>query len=126
MENNKIVLSPLDHTWILDLDGTMLKHNGYKTDGKDTILKGVTEFFSQIPDSDMVIILTSRKEDERKRTIRFLNENKLRYNHIIFNVPFGERILINDNKQSGLKTACAINLVRDSFDVGTVYINKNL
>ena len=28
-----ITLSPLGHTWLLDLDGTIVKHNGYKEGG---------------------------------------------------------------------------------------------
>ena len=31
----------LSHTWFIDIDGTILKHNGYLIDKKDTILKGV-------------------------------------------------------------------------------------
>ena len=34
----EIVLSSLGHTWILDLDGTLVKHNGYKIDGADSLL----------------------------------------------------------------------------------------
>jgi hypothetical protein len=26
-------LSPLPHTWIFDMDGTIVKHNGYKDGG---------------------------------------------------------------------------------------------
>lgn len=37
--------SPLAKTWILDIDGTIVKHNGYKIDGYDTLLEGVKEFF---------------------------------------------------------------------------------
>lgn len=36
-------MSSLDHTWILDLDGTILKHNGYKIDGKDSFLDGARQ-----------------------------------------------------------------------------------
>ena len=36
-----IKLSPLNKTWIFDIDGTVCKHNGYKLDGYDTILPGV-------------------------------------------------------------------------------------
>jgi len=40
--------------------------------------------------------------------------NKIRYNFIIFDLPFGERILINDIKpKKNLKTAISINLKRD-------------
>ncbi len=35
---NEYVVSSLAKTWIFDLDGTLLKHNGYKIDGvADTI-----------------------------------------------------------------------------------------
>ncbi len=40
----KLILSTLPKAWIFDLDGTILKHNGYKMDGKDTILAGVASF----------------------------------------------------------------------------------
>ena len=41
----KIKLSKnLNHTWFIDLDGTILKHNGYIADKKDTLLKGVKDF----------------------------------------------------------------------------------
>ena len=46
-ENNTIRLSPLGHTWILDLDGTIVKHNGYKIDGYDTFLDGAKEFLEK-------------------------------------------------------------------------------
>ncbi len=29
----KLILSTLPKTWIFDLDGTLLRHNGYKLDG---------------------------------------------------------------------------------------------
>ena len=38
-------LSPLNHTWLIDVDGTIVKHNGYIIDGQDTLLDGVKEFF---------------------------------------------------------------------------------
>ena len=85
MESKEIVLSPLGHTWILDIDGTIVKHNGYKIDGNDTLLPGVKEFLNQIPQDDMVIFLTSRTDEYKDLTISFLEENNIRYNHIIFN-----------------------------------------
>jgi len=110
-------LSSLPKTWIIDLDGTILKHNGYK-EGKDELLKGVKEFFDVIPNEDTIIILTSRETKYTGQTINFLKQNKIRYDHIIFNIPYGERILINDKKESGLLTAYAINKERNSpFDI---------
>ncbi len=110
--SSNLVLSPLPHTWIFDVDGTICVHNGYKN-GEDIILDGVKELFAQIPNEDMIIILTSRKTEEKENLIKFMNNNGLRYNHIIFDAPMGERILINDDKPSGLKCAYAINKKRD-------------
>lgn len=107
-----LVLSTLPHTWIFDVDGTICIHNGYK-DGCDILLKGVKEFFSSIPTEDMIIFITSRKITEKKRLESFLQKNGLRFNYIIYDAPMGERILINDNKPSGLRTAYAINKNRD-------------
>ncbi|HAR79282.1 MAG TPA: hypothetical protein DCR21_00470 [Succinivibrionaceae bacterium] len=105
-------LSSLNKTWILDLDGTLLVHNGYKEKG-DSFLPGALEFLKKIPDTDFVLILTSRTEEYREATEKFLRKHGVRYNNIIFNIPFGERILINDKKKSGLNCAYAISLIRD-------------
>lgn len=123
MKGNKLVLSPLEHTWILDLDGTILKHNGYIIDGFDQFLDGAKEFLDSIPERDMIIFLTSRKETQREKTERFLAENGVRYEHIIFGVPYGERILMNDRKPSGLLTAIAVNCKRDEFEGIRMEIN---
>lgn len=39
----------------------------------------------------------------------------MRYDGIIFGAPYGERILINDRKPSGLAMAIAVNAQRDRF-----------
>ncbi len=109
-----LVLSTLGHTWILDLDGTILKHNGYKVDGEDTFLTGTKEFLDKIPDKDMIIFLTSRTDDYKEQTQCFLKKHHIRYDHIIFNAPYGERILINDDKPSGLHMSIAVTGKRDS------------
>lgn len=111
---DELILSTLGHTWILDLDGTIVKHNGYKIDGADTFLPGAKEFLENIPEKDMVVLLTSRTDDYREATLNFLSKNKVRYNHIIFGAPYGERILVNDNKSSGLKMGIALNKERNS------------
>ena len=113
MMDNKLILSTLGHTWILDLDGTILKHNGYKIDGEDKFLLGAKKFLKSIPDKDMIVIITSRTDEYRKLTEDFLQEQGVRYDHIIFNAPYGERILINDDKPSGLKMGIAISKQRD-------------
>ena len=105
--------SPLAKTWILDIDGTIVKHNGYKIDGYDTLLEGVKEFFSDLPEDDKVILLTARKGEYLDNLKEFLKCNNIRYDYLISDMPFGERILINDRKPIGLNTAYAVNKNRD-------------
>lgn len=124
MDKQDLILSPLGHTWILDIDGTIVKHNGYKIDGKDSLLEGALDFLKSIPLNDMIIFVTSRTEEYRQLTIDFLSEHKIRYNHIIFNAPYGERIIINDDKPSGLKCSLAFSLERDVFSIGKFRIDE--
>lgn len=122
----KIVVSALPKTWILDLDGTIVKHNGYMLDGHDTLLPGAKEFLAGISDEDMVIFVTSRTDDVRAETEKFLRETNIHYDHIIFGAPYGERILVNDRKPSGLEMAAAVNPKRDEF-MNTIFeVNETL
>ncbi len=118
--DGKLILSTLPKTWIFDLDGTLLKHNGYKTDGEDTVLPGAKEYLEQIPLKDRILILTSRTEEYRGQTLAFLEASGIRYDEILFGLPMGERIVVNDRKPSGLNTAVAINLDRDVFSLPLV------
>ena len=113
---NEIVMSTLPKTWILDLDGTVVKHNGYKIDGEDTLLSGAKEYIDALPADDRVVILTSRTDEYRESTLRFLEEKGIRYDDILFNMPMGERIVVNDRKPSGIDMAYAVNLDRDRFE----------
>ncbi len=122
----ELELSPLGHTWLFDLDGTILKHNGYKTDGKDTILEGVDQLFFDIPEGDMILFVTSRKLEEREQTEQFLRENHIRFDQIVYGLPYGERILVNDKKPSGLPTAIAINTERDCCVKLNIEVNEQL
>lgn len=123
---NEIVLSTLGHTWILDLDGTIVKHNGYKIDGEDSFLPGAKEFLESIPEKDMVVFLTSRTDEYKKETIEFLSKYGIRYDHIIFDAPYGERILVNDDKPSGLKVSVAIRGERDKCFLPGIKLDNNL
>lgn len=124
-DEQPVVLSPLPKTWLLDLDGTLVRHNGHKLDGKDSFLPGAKEFLANLPDTDTIIILTSRTDEYLPQTKAFLEEEGIRYDHIINNLPFGERIVINDDKPSGLTMAYAVSKRRDvPLNVNFVYSNK--
>ena len=119
----KISVSTLGKTWILDLDGTIVKHNGYILDGEDSFLPGAEDFLKSIPSSDMVVFITSRKDTRQEGELRsakelteeFLKKHNIHYEGIIYNAPYGERILVNDSKPSGLPMAYAIRPKRDEF-----------
>ena len=120
----KLILSTLPKTWIFDLDGTLVKHNGYKLDGADTLLAGAKEYLESIPEEDKIIIFTSRTDAYKDMTLGFLEENRIRYNEILFNMPMGERIVVNDRKPSGLPMAVALNCQRDEFELPKIEREK--
>lgn len=119
-----LILSTLPKTWILDLDGTLLKHNGYKMDGKDTVLPGVKKYLTEISEEDRIVILTSRTEEYRESTLNFLREQQIRYDSILFDMPIGERIVVNDRKPSGVDMAVAVNLDRNQFSLPLIIREK--
>lgn len=121
----RITLSPLGHTWIMDLDGTLVKHNGYK-EGGDVLLPGVKDFIDSLPEGDMIVIITARKQEYRGITEMFLKDNGIRYDHIIFEAPYGERIVINDKKPSGLPVSVAVNTERDDEWSVSYTVDENL
>lgn len=122
----EIEMSALPKTWILDLDGTIVRHNGYKIDGTDSLLEGVDRLLSQIKENDMVIYITSRKREYKEMTERFLDEHGIRYDYIIYEAPYGERILVNDRKPSGLTMAYAISTRRDEACADKIKENSAL
>ena len=127
MKNNILNLSSLPHTWILDFDGTLVEHNGYKT-GEDKWLPGALEFLKSIPQEDYILILTARFEDwAPAKTKEFLAKHNIRYNQIIFGMPQGERILLNDDKPSGLCCAYAVSPQRnEGLSALSITVDPNL
>ena len=105
-------LSTLSKTWIFDFDGTLVQHNGYKT-GEDQWLPGAKEFLLGIPKTDYILILTAREKEAREKTESFLKKHGIRYNDIKFEMPMGERVLLNDSKPSGLKMSQSIECKRN-------------
>ena len=79
MAKDSIILSALPKTWILDLDGTIVKHNGYLQEGMDTILSPSLDFIKSLPESDVIIILTSRSSEYSEITEKYLTEKCIRY-----------------------------------------------
>lgn len=70
--------------------------------------------FAKIPSEDTIILLTARKDMYRVQLESFLHMNGIRFDRILYDMPMGERILVNDKKPSGLVTAFAVNKDRDA------------
>ena len=122
----QLTLSTLGKTWILDFDGTLVEHNGYKS-GEDRWLPGAKEFLQSIPETDYVLILTAREKEARGKTEEFLRRHGIRYDDIRFEMPMGERILLNDSKPSGLKMSYSVECKRNEGIEGlTIDIDESL
>ena len=64
---------------------------------------------------NMIFFVTSRAEEYRELMVFFLHKSHIRYDHVIFSAPYGERILINGRKSFGLDMSVAVNTERDLF-----------
>ena len=70
--------------------------------------------------------MTSRKKKFASITEEFLKNNHIRYDMIIYDAPYGERIIVNDEKPSGLKMAYALNTKRNIVTKSIVKRNPDL
>ena len=103
-------------TWFVDIDGVIFPHNGHlqlSNTEFEKPLPGVVEFFKSLNNQDIVILCTARKELYRNQTELSLKNAGIKYNLLIMGLSSGGRILINDQKPDGKKTAYAINIVRN-------------
>ena len=78
VEFKSLKLSDFRKTWIFDIDGTVLKHNGYK-EKKEVLLEGVKEFFeNNIHQNDYVLFLTHRSKENSNDTESFFKSNGIK------------------------------------------------
>jgi FMN phosphatase YigB (HAD superfamily) len=110
---NKIELSALPKTWIFDLDGTLVKHNGH-LEGSDVFLSGALDFLKNIDKKDTIVIITARPSEYSEETIEGFEKSGIKVDHWMFDMPGGERLLFNDEKPRGLQTAFSYCIKRDS------------
>jgi len=111
--DHALTLSPLPKTWLIDIDGTVLPHNGHLS-GTDALLPSVAALWARFGPEDRIILLTGRAEAHRAETLAVLRAAGLRWDETLFGLPTGERVLINDAKPSGLCTAHAVCVPRDA------------
>lgn len=110
-------LSPLPKSWFLDIDGTLVAHNSHLRLHQQDVkyLAGVHEFFKSISPDDTIVLTTSRQLAECRTIVDDITRiSSCKNIKLLSNLGAGERIIINDCKPSGLKTAYAFNIKRDA------------
>ena len=89
-------------TIFIDIDGTIFEHGGERTlctQGERPILPGVKDKFNEWDAKGYNIILVSgRRESDRKVTEEQLAHYGLFYDQLILGISGGIRVLINDTK----------------------------
>ena len=94
-------------TLFVDFDGTTFYH------ATENIIPGTKEKFDEWNEKGYTIIITTaRPSSAKEQTLRALDENGLQYHAIIFDLPNGDRVVLNDIKE-GKNRAFAINIERD-------------
>jgi len=102
----------------LDIDGCLLKHHGGSStsliDITPELLPGVREKLDEWEEKGyQIIITTGRKESLRKFTEKQLLSFGITYDMLIMGLIRGERIVINDKKFDGTRTASFVNIERN-------------
>lgn len=101
----------------LDIDGTIFKHHGIpnkQTYYETILLDGVSEKLEEWDKKGYrIILVTSRKESEREKTIKQLSEFSIQYDNLIMGLNRGERIIINDRNSASKKRARVFNIHRN-------------
>jgi hypothetical protein len=105
-------------TIFCDIDGTLVQHFppsvSCTKDHNMIILDGTLEKINEWNMKGHHIVLTTgRKECTRSITMQQLAEVGIIYDQLIMGIPGGERILINDNKPDGTKSATHFNIERN-------------
>ena len=103
-------------TVFVDIDGTLVyQGNKIPYDRNTKLLPGVLEELYKWTKNDYTIILTTgRKECEREKTIKQLDEHGIIYDRLIMGIRSGKRVLINDIAKIGdSNKAYAINILRN-------------
>ena len=105
-------------TVFIDIDGTIFKHYGnlnMMVLQEPELIRGTVEKFLEWRKKEYYIDLTTaRLEGMRQITQKQLTDAGLFYDQMIMGLPPGARILINDEKPDGTKTATSFCIKRDS------------
>lgn len=100
-------------TVFIDVDGVIVKHNYDPDNISDEFIESTMKYLEDIKDSYIILTTSRRVEHLRQVILGFYNRLGKYPDRIIYGIPTGKRILINDFKVDGEYKADAINLKRD-------------
>jgi hypothetical protein len=110
-------------TIFVDLDGVLVLNSAQYTQPYWGTTEGIDDniaVLNRLHDTGRVhvVITTARHESHRKVTLRQLERCGVKYDSIIFGLPHGKRIVVNDYAPSNpFKSADSINIRRNSTDL---------
>ena len=81
---------------------------------RELMLPDSREFMNKIPRNDYIILTTAREYRHQWQTEEFLRRNNVQWDKIIYALPSGRRVLINDSDESGEVKAYGISVARNS------------
>ena len=103
----------LRKTILIDIDGTIFKHNqnlSKMATDKQELIKGTIEKFLEWRAKQYYIVITTA----RVEGLRKLTDAGLFYDQMIMGLPNGCRVLINDDKPDGTITSVSYCIKRDA------------
>jgi hypothetical protein len=105
-------------TLFVDIDGVLVENSSefFSPEwGESAAMAKNIECINDLYNKKTYIVLTTSRSDEYgERTLLQLQDLDIKYHQIIFNLPHGKRILINDYSTSNsYPSALAINIKRD-------------
>ena len=110
-------------TLFVDLDGVLVMNSGQFTQPGWGTTEGIADnvaVLNRLHETGKVhlVITTARKEEYRDVTIAQLERIGMRYDSIVFGLPHGKRIVINDYAPSNPFKSCdSINIKRNSTEL---------
>lgn len=96
----------------IDLDGTLVIHNYDPEHIDEKLIKKTVEFLDEHKDA-YIVLTTSRSLENVQKAIEYLYNEGIHFDDMIYDLPTGKRILVNDHKKGSEDKAFAINLERD-------------
>ena len=107
-------------TLLVDLDGTLVFHNEKPLEDRDVFLPGAIEWLKDARRKGYFIVLTTARAYTACLPImKVLKGRGFIFDRILFELPTGPRILINDEAEAGVVKATAHNVPRN-LGVGTL------